>query len=166
MAQEKPSAEDREGRELRMAERSILGSLAVHRTPKGRSLCVTDPLACVGADRAELGLALIGSRRSPKSTESLIGLLRYSFDGALAEDFPCYVLQAGKPAEALLKKIDPDELVKQCRSEVAQVVRGRESAFEGLQESAVCADSKSIREQTAELLKGIQRGQRCDSGDF
>ena len=64
---DKPAAPTREERELKMADDSIRASLAVSRSPKGRYLCAENHLACLGGDKAELGLALIGARSSGSS---------------------------------------------------------------------------------------------------
>src|ERR1700693_336682 len=69
-------AQTREQREIVMAEKSILSSITVSASPKGQFLCTSNPLACLGADKAELGLALIGARGTSVSLAALARLVR------------------------------------------------------------------------------------------
>ena len=112
-------AETREQREVEMAEKSILGSIAVFATPAGHDLCAKVPIACVGANRAELALALIGARETRISGAALLRLLRFRMDGALSEDYECYVLKHSAHSKIYLKQLKPVELERKCRSEVA-----------------------------------------------
>jgi immunity protein 57 of polymorphic toxin system len=160
------SAETREQREIQMAEKSILGSIAVGATPKGRDLCTTDALACVGANGAELALALIGARGTPPSVEALVRLLRFRMDGALGEDYDCYVLKRGVLSKTYLKRANAEELEKECRSEVAHLVANDRQSFEGLDAGAVCSSPDQIREHIQQLVSAIGAGRRCSAEDF
>ena len=93
---EQPKTLTREQRELKMADDSIAASLAVSRSPKGRYLCAENRVACLGGDKAELGLALIGARSTKASLAALADVARYRTDASLSEDYGCYVLQKGK----------------------------------------------------------------------
>jgi hypothetical protein len=155
------SLETREQRELRMAEKSVLASIAVFMSPKGHDLCSKEPLACVGSDKAELGLALIGARKSPESLNSLIGLLRLKMDGALAEDYECYVLKYGALSKAALKQANVEKLREHCRSEVTQLINN-----EGLDAGLVCSDEQSIRRHVANLIAAIDAGRKCADDQF
>jgi hypothetical protein len=70
----------REQRELRMADNSIMASLAVSRSPKGRYLFAENRVACLGGDKAELGLALIGAR-STRASLAATGAILQRFTG-------------------------------------------------------------------------------------
>src|SRR5438445_10678058 len=70
----------REQRELKMADDSIMAALAVSRRPTGRYLCAENRVACLGGDKAELGLALIGARSTRASLAALADVVRYRTD--------------------------------------------------------------------------------------
>ena len=159
-------AETREQREVEMAEKSILGSIAVFATPAGHDLCAKVPIACVGANRAELALALIGARETPISGAALLRLLRFRMDGALSEDYECYVLKHSAHSKIYLKQLKPVELERKCRSEVALLVANDKQSFEGLDSGAVCASQDQIRRRIEELSEAIRAGRHCAAGDF
>lgn len=157
--------ETREVRELRMAEQSILASLSVGTSPKGRYLCTDNELACLGGDKAELGLALIGARNTSASLKSLAGVMRFSLDGSLGEDYPCYVLGKGRSVRPYLASLKPAELETQCRSEFEHLAKTTKS-LEGVKPESICADAQSIKNRTQDLLQAIDKGKKCSVGDF
>ena len=159
-------AETREQRELKMAEKSVLSSIAVFGSPKGRELCAREPLACAGADKAELGLALIGARNSGPSVYVLVHLLRFRMDGSLSEDFECYVLKHAAQARPYLKQVKPGEIAKLCQSEVQQLIANDPKSFAGLDTNSVCADEQSIQKRSKELVRAIDAGSKCPQEQF
>jgi hypothetical protein len=156
----------RQQRELKMADQAILASLAVSRSPAGKALCVKQELACVGPDKAELGLDLIGARPTKESRSALVNLLAYKLDGSVAEDYRCYVFNAGPPLKRELSKVNPAHLHMRCLDELKKLTRSRSSGFAGLDESAVCADVDSIEMKRKELLEGLAKGVQCGAEDF
>lgn len=156
----------REQRELRMADQAILGSIAVARSPEARHLCSSHKLACVGPDRAELGLALIGARQTRASRSALIDVLPYRLDGSGAEDYRCYVLNAGGAIKGDLLAANPDSLSARCVSELHRITRNRQASFEGLDESMVCSDPRTVKQKISDLVDGITRGIKCGPQDF
>lgn len=159
------AVETREVREIKMAEQSILASLAVSMSPKGRHLCTDDDLACLGADKAELGLALIGARRTPASLRSLAAVMRFTLDGSLGEDYPCYVMQKGPSIRPFLLALKPAQMQKQCFSELSSLTKNIKS-LEGLNPDSVCSSPQSMKAQIQEFLQAIARRTQCDPGDF
>lgn len=159
--------ESREQRELRMADGSIVAALMISRTPRGHNLCDETRFANLGADKAEVGLALIGARKTKLSIAALAALLRYRFDGVLSEDYTCYVLERGKMAKDALVTLKVDKLEKQCQSEVDHFARGeRDNWFEGLKTGSVCSDSAYIEGKKQELVDAIDKGKKCSLQDF
>lgn len=156
----------RQQRELRMAEQAILASLAVSQSPAGKRLCIGNEIACVGPDKSELGLALIGARPTAESRSALTGLLAYRLDGSVAEDFQCYVFNAGPVIERDLRNVNPERLHAHCRDELQKLTRSRSESFKGLDENAVCADPTSIRAKANELVGGVKRGIKCSAEEF
>ncbi len=156
----------RQERELRMADQAILASLAVSQSPAGKSLCLGNEIACVGPDKSELGLALIGARPTPESRSALTNLLAYRLDGSVSEDFQCYVLNAGPAIESDLRNVDPDRLRAHCSDELHKLIRSRRASFKGLDENAVCADPNRIRAKANELAGGVKRGIKCSADEF
>ncbi len=156
----------RQERELRMADQAILASSAISQSPVGKRLCVENEIACVGPDKSELGLALIGARATKESRSALVGLLAYRLDGSVAEDYQCYVFNAGPVIERDLLNVNPDRLNAHCREELQKLTRSRSASFKGLDENAVCADPNSIRSKVKELVGGVKRGIKCGAGEF
>jgi hypothetical protein len=160
------SAPTREQRELKMADDSIMASLAVAASPKGRYLCAESRTACLGGDKAELGLALIGARSTRWSLAALADVVRYRADGSLSEDYECYVLQKGKFIDDYLAQARPSQLAERCSSELKKVVAVDKQWFEGLNPGAVCADEEAIRAKIQSLRDTIRTGRKCSPGDF
>ena len=156
----------RQQRELKMGDQAVLASLAVARSPAGKKLCTENKLACVGPDKAELGLILIGLRGTKESRSTLIDLLAYRLDGSVAEDHRCYVFKAGPAIKRELLAARPDKLRDRCISELQKLTRSRSSSFVGLNVDDVCADLDSIREKIKELMEGANRGIKCSAEDF
>ena len=158
--------ESRESRELKMADQAVLASIAVAETPKGRTLCTTNELACTGPDKAELGVALIGARHTSASRLALINLLSYRLDGSVAEDHTCYVLNTGSTILPQLRNANADSLSARCVAELHKLTRGRQSSFEGLNETAVCSDATTIKRKIADLTDAVKSGKKCGPEDF
>lgn len=156
----------REHREINMAEVSILTSLMVHRNPSSRYLCTENSYACLGADKAELGLALIAARNTNASLISLSQLTRFKMDGGLSEDFTCAILERGKKIEKIIHRIVPSELESRCKREVSQVKERNSGKFEGLTTDAICTPAAEINEHLRELTAGIMKRQRCSPEDY
>jgi Immunity protein 57 len=160
------SAETREQRELAMAEKSIMGELAVSASPKGRALCTNDPLACVGANKAELGLALIGARGTSTSVAVLVRLMRFHMDGALSEDYDCYLLKYGGLSRTYLKRLKPAELEKECQSDLTELMANDRQSFAGIDSRGVCSSQEQIRQRINEAVSAIDAGRHCKDEDF
>ncbi len=160
------NAPTREERELKMADDSIMASLAVSESPKGRYLCAESKVACLGADKAELGLALIGARSTPSSLAALANVVRYHTDGSLSEDYDCYVLQRGKSMETYLLEDKASALATRCNAELEKLVAVDRQWFEGLKPNTVCADEQSIKAKIQSLRATIRAGRKCSVEDF
>jgi hypothetical protein len=156
----------REQRELKMADDSIMASLAVSASPKGRYICAENRVACLGGDKAELGLALIGARSTPFSLAALADVVRYRTDAGLSEDYECYVLQKGKPMETYLLEAQAVVLAARCNAELQKMVAVDKQWFEGLKTDSVCADEQSIKMKILSLRATIRAGRKCSAGDF
>src|SRR5437762_4511082 len=110
--------ETREFRELKMADQAILSSLVVSHSTEGRQLCRLNMLACFGPAKEEIAIALIGARRTKTFRHALVKLLAYNLDGALGEDFNCYVLNSGPLIKDELLSVDSSKLVDSCHHNV------------------------------------------------
>ncbi|WP_425517422.1 Imm57 family immunity protein [Stenotrophomonas lactitubi] len=160
-ASARPMAQ-RLGADIRMAEHAILASLAVHKSSESRSLCSQSPYACAGADGAELGLALIGGSRSPSAPKHLLELSRFRMDGALSEDYKCYVASRGGPVIQAAAKLDARKLAAQCRSELeAFQKRAGGNSFDVAPES-MCSSAADIQKFLREVGALVKGGNDCD----
>ena len=148
--------------DIRMAEEGFMTSLAVQASPKWRALCNENSPACIGPDRVFLALELIAARSSRPSLLALARLVRFSLDGAYAEDYDSRVTDKGKKISGILATLNPDELRAQCSKEFADLARTHKSALEGVHEDQVCADRSSIQENVRELLDAIRHGKSSE----
>jgi hypothetical protein len=149
-----------------MADDSIMASLVVSASPKGRYICAENRTACLGGDKAELGLDLIGARSTGASLAALADVIRYRTDGSLSEDYECYVLQKGRIIDHYLLKLKPFQLAERCNSELEKMIAVDRQWFEGLKPGAVCADEESIKAKIQSLRDTIRTGRKCSAGDF
>ena len=153
-----------EKEDIRIAEQAILASLAVESSPKGRYLCSEKPMSCVGPSQGELGLAIVGARRSRASLKALAELVRFALDGAMSEAHTCYLLNAGKQVDTYLARIQPERLRESCLMDLGNFTRQNKDLFEGLSQDHVCSTNEKIRNRIKAIRDGIRRGQRCDDG--
>jgi hypothetical protein len=159
-------SDSREQRELNMADQAVLASLAVSSAPAGKKLCAEQELACVGPDKAELGLDLIGARATKGSRLALVNLLAYRLDGSVAEDYRCYVFKAGITIKRELLEANVAKLQMRCHDQLQNLRQSRSSSFAGLDENAVCTDASNIESERKSLAEGITKGIKCSAEDF
>ncbi|MGV3581663.1 MAG: Imm57 family immunity protein [Methylophilus sp.] len=158
--------ESREIRELNLAENAIFTSLIVDSNPSSQSLCTQNAYACLGPDSSELGLALIAAKNSPQALTSLGNIMRYRLDGALSEDYSCYVLEKGKKLQRILKKIKPETLESNCKNEIIDFEKKHKNLFEEGSLVGVCSDKNAIKERLKNLLISIGNAKKCNPEDF
>lgn len=157
---------DRSIRELSMAENAIFSSLIVASSKNGRYLCTQTPLACLGPNGAELGLALIASKNSEESVKRFASLLRYRIDASIAEDYDCYSLEKGKTLLTYFKELKPEELALQCKDELLHTKTVHKGMIEDLDFQAVCTEKNTISNKVKSLIEAIESGRKCNRGDF
>ncbi|GEM_PF-1740441 len=160
-ASARPLAEKLEA-DMEMAEHSILASLAVHKSSGSKSLCSQIPYACAGADGAELGLALIGGSKSPAAPRHLAGLSRFRMDGALSEDYKCYVAAQGNSVVQAASKLDAKRLAGQCLSEFSAFKRRAGSASFDVAPESICSSVSDIQKSLREVAGLAKAGAGCD----
>jgi len=161
-----PQQDSRERRELAMADQAILATIAQSASTNGRRICIDSPVACLGPDKAELGLALIGARSTKDANLALVGLLGYQLDGAVAEDYVCYVLRAGDSTKPDLLRASPEVLAARCKKELQWMIADRTASLGQLDEDSVCAAPIKISKKLKELTNAISIGEKCSAGDF
>lgn len=166
LAEGLPNQNDRSSRELSMAENAIFSSLLVASSRNGRYLCSQTPLACIGPNGAELGLALVASKNSDASLKSLASILRYRIDAAISEDYSCYTLEKGKLMAAALRDLKADQLAMKCKDELIHAKTVHKELFGDVDSQAVCAEQTAISERAKSLIDAIESGRKCDNGDF
>lgn len=153
----------RELREINMADQAILETLVLSVAPSTKYSCSKNRYACSGPDKASLGLALIGSRKSRASLQALSTLVRYQLDGELSESFSCQVLEKQGAIAAYIRDMDVGKLERRCVEDVRAFTK--RNAIEAPLR-AVCADAKSIVERRDELLKLLKARAVCNPEDF
>lgn len=148
--------------DIEMAEHSILASLVVHKSSESKSLCSQAPYACVGADGAELGLALIGGSRSPVAPRHLVELSRFRMDGALSEDYKCYLAAQGNSMVQAASKLDAKRLAGQCLSEFAAFKRRAGNAKFDVAPENICSSVADIQTSLRDVARLVKAGGACD----
>lgn len=159
-------AVSREEREIALANDGILTSLLVARHPSGQYFCVTSKYACIGPDKAELSLALIGARDTNASMRLLSEILQYKIDGALSEDFTCYVLSKKKKMIQFLRQVDARALVEACRERVRVSIKANAGLFDGIDINSICASDSEITSKKKELIDELRMRKMCSPEDF
>jgi immunity protein 57 of polymorphic toxin system len=152
---------DMEGRQLRMADQTVLMRIMVAVNPRSQYLCTENKFACFGGDPGELAVALIAARDTPRSRSALVRLVRFKLDAGYGEDFSCHILTKGKSVRSLLSKANPDNLRMECEADFKKLIESHGDMFEGLTADQVCAKSDSIRTQIADLVTAIDQKQPC-----
>ncbi|WP_338523646.1 Imm57 family immunity protein [Pseudomonas batumici] len=157
--------ESREMREIKMADDAVFWALVASVSEEGRIACSQNALACSG-DRAELGLALLGGRKSPESLKAFASMLKYKLDAGLSEDFMCYALGKGHNMSRELTRIKPDELRSDCEQKLKKAEAASPSLLRGVDVNSICSTDVSIREISGALADGVKHSKRCSPGDF
>lgn len=155
----------REMREIKMADDAVFWALVASVSEEGRVACSQNALACSG-DRGELGLALLGGKKSPESLKAFASMLRYRLDASLSEDFTCYVLGKGHGMSRELIGIKPSELRADCEKKFKTAEAASPSLLRGVDVNSICSTEARILEVSSTLANGVKRGKRCALGDF
>jgi hypothetical protein len=157
--------DDRETREVRLAESSLLWGMVTTSAVQGRAACEPySPVRCC-PDRMDLALALLGNKQSAVALEALAALVRFRLDGSVSEDFHCYVLAKGKPLLKQLRKVVPADLVARCEREVTDAKKGTEGIDE-VQPTAICRGRAEIEAEIRMIASAIAAGRKCADEDF
>lgn len=152
---------NREARELKMAETLILNDLAPVPMQIGQN---TSERCRQGIGCSEIALALIAARSSKQSLTSLVSLIRFNMDGAISEDYNCYVINKGNLVILKLKSLDAKHLVNQCHAEVARKAQTHDQDNENYLNT--CASEEEIKNSSNMLIQSIKAGRKCEEGDF
>lgn len=149
-----------------MADQAIVSSLVLSHSAEARKLCRENRLACSGPAKEEIAIALIGARRTKTSRRALVQLLAYNMDGALGEDFNCYILNSGRTIKEDLISIEPVQLVNSCREKVDRIVAGLKQTSATFESTGVCASQEQIQSKEKQFSGAIDRGEKCSDEDF
>ncbi|WP_156966240.1 Imm57 family immunity protein [Paraburkholderia bannensis] len=156
---------NRDEREIRMAESALFWSRVATVSDYGQRACESNQFAC-SDDRADLGLALIGAKKSIASIHALVSVSRFRMDGALSENYVCYILSKGRVVLSELKSMKAIDAKKECAAEFNSGVENNQHLFDGVSINQVCNSVKEISILRAELIAAIKSHQRCGDGDF
>jgi len=154
------ASKSRDDREIEMADQAIFWSLAASASPLGQLECSRTQVAC-SDDRAELALALLAAKSSPRSISVLANLLRYRIDAGLAEDFTCFVL-ARRPSTKYLSRLSASKLRQSCEIEVKQAVEKNPQLLNGVAVNSICTSEDAINTKRIELLVALSKGKTCE----
>ena len=159
------SASARNNREIAMAEDAIFWSLVASSGERNRNECARNFFAC-SDDRADLGLALLGSKISTPANDALVSLIRYRLDGGLASNFSCFVLSKRSLGRVALVRIRPSALRERCVTERARALSSHPELMSDVDPNAICAEIEEIEAHRQQLLVHLNKRQTCASGDF
>lgn len=159
------SASDRDKREIAMAEDAIFWSLVASSGERNRNECAKNLFAC-SDDRADLGLALLGSKLSIEANEALIFLIRYRLDGGIASNFICFVLSKKSIGKKILVRVKPSALRERCVAKRAKIIGDHPDLMSDVDRNAICAEAEEIDAKRNQLLAYINKGEACANSDF
>lgn len=153
--------EEKMARDIMGAERSILVSLATHRSTGGKYLCTQNLYACAGTDKAELGLSLIGGSRSSRAPRALVGLARFKMDAGLSSDFKCYIGYRGSAVTQWMNSTDTSALSDQCHKELVDLKRRARAVYD-VDASEICRTPQELATFLRELKEVTRVEPGCD----
>lgn len=157
--------ETREMREIKMADDAVFWALVASVSEEGRVACSQNALAC-SDDRGELGLAMLGGKKSPEALKAFASMLRYRLDASLSEDFTCYALGKGRSMSRELIGIKPSELRADCEQKFKKAEIASPGLLRNVDVNSICSTEARIREASNALTDGVKHGKRCALGDF
>lgn len=137
--------------DLRLAEKAVLVSLVVGASAEGNTLCKEKPAACIGPNRIELALSLIGARNTTASVRALARLIRYRLDGAYYEQYGEEVADKGEKIQRDLAALSPKELHETCHNELLSFIRSSGSVIGQVHEEEVCRTEQEIADEMRKL---------------
>ncbi len=140
------------------AEHSIMTSLIVHRNGKSKYLCATTKYACVGMDRAELGVSLVGGARHKNAAKRLLGLVRYQMDAGLSTDYKCYIGANGNGVLLAMKSAVPSALRSKCASEFDGFMRRVEKEDYEIEVDQICRTESQISRELQDMAEIAKLG--------
>lgn len=154
------SANRHEREDIAQAEKAVLSSLAVAVSPRGQSLCIETPIACLGPDRLELAMSLLSARNSPDSLQALAGLVRFGLDGGFSEDYHDLVIGKGHAIEPFLIALSPQHLHERCEKEFTELIQTNGPELGHIREPDVCRSETEIKTDIGSTLDAIRRHRR------
>ncbi|WP_181444209.1 Imm57 family immunity protein [Pseudoxanthomonas sp. z9] len=140
------------------AEYSVMTSLIVHRNGKSKYLCATTKYACVGMDRAELGVSLVGGARHKNAAKRLLGLVRYQMDAGLSADYKCYIGANGDGVLLAMKSAVPSALRSQCVSEFDGFLRRVKKEDYEIGVDKICRTESQISRELQDMAEIAKLG--------
>ena len=156
----------RDEREILMAEHEFFYAtlLALNASPDGRPAYQSVHDFQVNA--ADMALALIASKKTGAGDSALVSLIQFRLDGALGEDFDCYVLQSGKRLLPKMRKIAPAALFEACKTTVLDAYEKNREVLDIDKSMRLCAQPEEMRRNLNALSEGIKKKTKCSDGDF
>lgn len=159
------AANGREEREILMAEDAIFWSLLASASERSRNECSKNFFAC-SDDRADLGLSLLGQKKSPQAIAALTALVRYRLDGGISSSFTCFVMLKKNAAQKSLIEMKPAALRRRCESEWLRATVNHPALTNDVATTAVCSSASEIELKRRELIRKLRRGITCAVEDF
>jgi hypothetical protein len=157
--------ESREIRELKMADSAVFWALVASVSEEGQAACSQNELAC-SVDRAELGLALLGGKKSYDSFKALASMLKYRLDAGLGESFACYVLEKGRSISWELARTKPSNLRADCEQKIKEAMATDPNLLRGVNTNSICSTEAEIHERLNDLVDALKHARKCAPDDF
>ncbi len=135
-----------------------------HRNLKNRDPISISEYESLGADKAELGITIIGLQKNSES--ELARLLSYGLDASVSQDHTCYVLSRGKGMLSELRSLRPPDMYNRCLSEISNEKRRLTPLFDRLYSESMCAKPEAINSSVSILIDAINRSAHCNPEDY
>ena len=142
-----------------MAKAAIAIAVLNGADENGRYACSKLNYACVGPDRAEMGLSMLDGMKTKASAKSLIEIGAFNIDAGLSEQYSCALINNQVGIKSLLPMASAKESRKNC-IDLFLEIKERTGLYKELDPSSLCRTEEQISRSYVEFSKLVRES--CD----
>lgn len=146
-------------RAIEMAKWAIAIEVLNAADEHGRYACSMLNYACVGPNRAEMGLSMLDGMRTKASAKSLLEIGAFNIDAGLSEQYSCALINNRVGIKSLLPVASAKESRKKCIALFLEI-KERTRLYKELDASSLCRSEEQISRNYVEFSKLIRES--CD----
>lgn len=144
-----------------IAKSAIQVSVLNAHSPSGRYACSVNNFACIGPNKAELGLMILESGHSDNHYLALIDLMAVKMDAGLSEDYSCALIYQRRAIRQRLTKAKPEILRATCLADVGKIL-ARVESYSDLEPDQVCLSVEETANRIADYKDMLSRNATCE----